>query len=244
MWSNTLMVYTSDNGGPAGKASSGHSGNNWPLRGGKTNVFEGGIRVTAFVTGGFLPQNLQGTKREGYIHGADWYATLCHLAGADPTDTPAPNPAGIPPIDSMNMWPYLTGDATASPRTQMLISTGSPNVAGGAVIDGEYKLVLDVQTYGFWQGPIYPNATTNHNSETPFQCGSGCLFNIQTDPSEYIDLAKSMPDKLAEMQALFKKLAATAYQAPKWPTDAAKCKAYVTANGGSVGPYEGPCSNT
>jgi arylsulfatase A-like enzyme len=46
MWQDTLLVYTSDNGGPAGQASSGHSGNNFPLRGGKTNVFEGGIRVS------------------------------------------------------------------------------------------------------------------------------------------------------------------------------------------------------
>ena len=41
MWENTLLIYTSDNGGPAGQLSSGHSGNNFPLRGGKTNFFEG-----------------------------------------------------------------------------------------------------------------------------------------------------------------------------------------------------------
>ena len=72
MWNNTLLVYTSDNGGPAGRLASGHSANNWPLRGGKTNFFEGGIRVTAFVGGGFVPKQARGTQLDGYIHIADW----------------------------------------------------------------------------------------------------------------------------------------------------------------------------
>ena len=40
----------------------------------------------AFVSGGFLPENMQGKKTDGYIHGADWYAMFCALAGVDPTD--------------------------------------------------------------------------------------------------------------------------------------------------------------
>ena len=32
MWATTLLIHTSDNGGPAGRLASGHSGNNWPLR--------------------------------------------------------------------------------------------------------------------------------------------------------------------------------------------------------------------
>merc|ERR1719198_2751713 len=79
MWNNTLIIMTSDNGGPAGKKSSGHSGNNYPLRGGKTNNFEGGIRVVSYVSGGAVPRS--GVSLEGYVHNADWYPTLCGLAG-------------------------------------------------------------------------------------------------------------------------------------------------------------------
>ena len=44
MWANTLLVFSSDNGGPiyfGGTAGA----NNYPMRGGKTSNFQGGIRV-------------------------------------------------------------------------------------------------------------------------------------------------------------------------------------------------------
>ena len=44
-------------------------------------MFEGGIRVNAFLSGGFLPASVRGTKLEGMIHIVDWYATFCALAG-------------------------------------------------------------------------------------------------------------------------------------------------------------------
>ena len=68
----------------AGKAAS-----SYPLKGGKHTNWQGGVRVNAFVSGGFLPQAMRGQKTEGYIHIADWYATLCALAGVDPTDKQA-----------------------------------------------------------------------------------------------------------------------------------------------------------
>ena len=40
--------------------------------GGKQTNFEGGVRVPAFVGGGFLPPAVRGTTLSGYIHAADW----------------------------------------------------------------------------------------------------------------------------------------------------------------------------
>ena len=51
-----------------------------------------------------MPDGTRGTVRDGYIHLADWYATFCHLAGADAADARAAK-AGLPPVDSMDMWP-------------------------------------------------------------------------------------------------------------------------------------------
>ena len=180
MWSNTLLIYTSDNGGPAGQLASGHSGNNFPLRGGKTNLFEGGVRVAAFISGGILPAAVRGTTATGYIHACDWYRTLIGLAGGDASDAPPPaasgreaserEASGLPPPDSLDMWPYLTGAESVSPRVEILLSS-EPGYTkpplpvdhdwNGALILGEYKLILGRQTYGFWQvRPII--ASCNH----------------------------------------------------------------------------------
>lgn len=46
MWGNTLVVMSSDNGGPVAKVSSGGNSNNYPLRGGKLTEFEVSARLS------------------------------------------------------------------------------------------------------------------------------------------------------------------------------------------------------
>jgi len=233
MWNDTLIILTSDNGGPAGQASSGHSGNNFPLRGGKTNLFEGGVRVAAALGGGFLPTAARGQKFDGYMHGADWYPTVCGLAGIDAAD---PNPAApeVPDIDGFDLWPYISGAVSKSPRTEIMLSSEDD----GGLISGPYKLIMGVQSYGFWTAPNYPNASTDHSTEKTVDCGAGCLFNVIDDPSEYTDLAKEMPEKLAELLALWSKKNATKYYPQHMALDTQKCKAYQAAHQGFLGPYD------
>ena len=123
MWENTLMVLSSDNGGyvknyeggcntstgfgGAESTDSGHGGacfngeagaNNFPLRAGKYAMFEGGIRVNAFVSGGFLPESVRGTKLDSMIHIVDWYLTFAKLGGLEKVDDPWAAASGLPPI--------------------------------------------------------------------------------------------------------------------------------------------------
>ena len=46
MWESTLLLWSSDNGGPQYWL-----GNNYPLRGGKGTDFEGGVSTAAFISG-------------------------------------------------------------------------------------------------------------------------------------------------------------------------------------------------
>jgi arylsulfatase A-like enzyme len=55
---------------------------------GRHDPWEGGVRSTAFITGGIVPAALRGTSSGAkLIHISDWYPTFCNLAGVDPTDT-------------------------------------------------------------------------------------------------------------------------------------------------------------
>jgi arylsulfatase I/J len=51
-------------------------GNNYPLKGGKAGNWEGGIRVNGFVSGGYVPGQMRGTKLGGLVTGWDWYVTF------------------------------------------------------------------------------------------------------------------------------------------------------------------------
>ena len=76
MCEDTLFIFMSDNGGPVYASA---AANNYPLRGSKLADWEGGIRVNAFVSGGFLPNRIRGTKTEELGHVSDWYCTIRFL---------------------------------------------------------------------------------------------------------------------------------------------------------------------
>ena len=224
LWDNLLFVTSSDNGGPLGQA------NNYPLKGGKFSDWQGGIRVNAFVSGGYLPEKMRGQKTDGYIHLADWYATFCYLAGVDPTDEEAAK-AKLPPIDSMNMWPLISGQNSTSPRTDIPASNFT-------LISGDYKIITGNVNMSVWTGPHSPNATTNRNTMQIIEdCGDGCLFNIKTDPTEHVNLATKMPDVLVEMQKKLKKYQETHFNPDRGKKAPEACNAAINKYGGFWGPF-------
>ena len=76
---NTVIVFTSDNGGVA--AGDAFATSNLPLRAGKGYQFEGGIREPYFIK---IPGVTQGgSKNSTPATGADFYPTILELAGLD-----------------------------------------------------------------------------------------------------------------------------------------------------------------
>lgn len=227
LWDNLLFIASSDNGGPV---RSGFGANNYPLKGGKWTDWQGGVRVNAFASGGYLPEKMRGQKTEGYIHVADWYATFCALAGVDPTDKRAAK-ANLPPIDSLNVWPLISGQNSTSPRTDIPISYNT-------LIVGDYKILLGDLEQAGWTGPVYPNTTTHSGINSTEHCGDkGCLYNIKEDPNEYVNLASQLPAVLSEMQGKL-----NAYQASHFSPDRGKswpgaCEMAVNKYGGFWGPF-------
>ena len=76
---NTIVIFTSDNGGVA--AGDSYSTSNLPLRAGKGYQFEGGIREPYFIK---VPgMDLAGKKCDAPVTGTDFYPTILDLIGAD-----------------------------------------------------------------------------------------------------------------------------------------------------------------
>lgn len=221
MWENTLLVVSSDNGGPIYKNG---GANNYPLKGGKVSDWQGGVRVNAFVSGGFLPEKMRGQKTDGYIHIADWFSTFCSLAGVDPTDQQAAK-AKLPPVDSLNMWPLISGQNSTSPRVDIPISNLT-------LISGPYKILTERVPQAGWTGPHYPNTSHPEGIEVYQDCKNGCLYNIMDDPEERKDLAKTETQVLEQMQ---KKLAS--YQSTYFNPD--RGTQWPGACDDALGKYEG-----
>ena len=227
LWDNLLFVASSDNGGPI---YHGGGANNYPLKGGKVSDWQGGVRVNAFASGGFLPEKMRGQKCDGYIHLADWYATFCGLAHVDPTDEKAAK-ANLPAIDSLDMWPLLSGQNITSPRSDIPISYK-------ALISNDYKIIIGNVDQAGWTGPQYPNLTNPSGGINVIEhCGDGCLYNIKDDPEERVNLASKMPDKLKEMQQKLAMYQATHFAPDRgspWP---GACDAALNKYNGFWGPF-------
>lgn len=249
MYDNTLIVMSSDNGGPLPSA------NNFPLKGGKFSDWEGGIRVASFVSGGFLPASARGTKVTSLIAAWDWYATFAGLAGADATDKKAEK-AGLPGHDSIDQWPLLSGTAKQPPRRRLEIGSNEDGDKGrrtgatkvGGLLVPPYKLVLgdgpgDTINIAGWTGLQSPNSTVPHPDFKGMvqECGrtpeTGCLFDVFADPTEQTNLAKEKSEIFKQMLSEIGEIGASLYSPYRGEEDTAACNKALGDYNGFWGPW-------
>lgn len=96
---NTIIVFTSDNGGVA--SGDAFSTSNYPLRGGKGYQWEGGIREPYLIKAPML-KNMPKTV-DYPVSGIDLYPTLLDLAGVQK------NPKQV--VDGVSLVPLLEGES-------------------------------------------------------------------------------------------------------------------------------------
>ena len=137
------------------------------------------------MSGPFVPDAMRGKTLGGngsFVAVCDWYATFCDIAGVPADDTGAVDSTGkpLPTIDSLSMWPFISGKVAASPRTEVPLTMGhhQPGCGGGIIADG-WKLLLGTQSPAFWNGPEYPNGTKP--SPISVSCGDGCLYDVVSE---------------------------------------------------------------
>jgi len=98
---NTIVIFFADNGGSGGADNS-------PLRGGKSRMFEGGVRVCSLVR--YPKQIRAGTVNGEFLTSLELFPTLLKLAGVAP-------PEGVV-LDGFDMMPMLA-EGKPSPREEM-----------------------------------------------------------------------------------------------------------------------------
>ncbi|MGB0745258.1 MAG: sulfatase-like hydrolase/transferase, partial [Opitutales bacterium] len=177
--SNTLVIFTSDNGGtPSGRRQS--DAINAPLRGIKGSYFEGGVRVPYIAR---WPGVIQpGSISKEIIHCIDAYPTLAEIA-----NIPLPRPQ-VHKLDGVSFAPILMGKAKELKRDSLywhfpgyMDSRQIPNSVHVTKLDGEvYKL------YYYYEDKRYE------------------LFNLTDDISEQNNLLRT--PELREAQVIAKNM--------------------------------------
>jgi len=125
---NTLLIFTSDNGGQLNVGA-----NNGPLRAGKQDMYEGGIRVPMCAV---WPGKIRaGTRGERVALTMDLYPTICEAAGAKISHK----------IDGRSILPTLLGKSQPDKDRFLFWVRREGGGYGGrayyAVRYGDYKLV-------------------------------------------------------------------------------------------------------
>ncbi len=129
---NTIVVFTSDNGGLA--TSEGHPTSNLPLRGGKGWLYEGGIREPFLVVWPGVVE--PGSISDVPVISNDVLPTLLQVAGT--------TPPGDRPIDGVSLVPILKG--SLAPAHDALFwhyphYSNQGGFPGGAIRVGDWKLI-------------------------------------------------------------------------------------------------------
>ncbi len=168
---NTLIFFTSDNGGKlAGSVSAPGTGasqtppaSNGALRDGKASLYEGGVSVPAIVN---WPGKLKPGISNEPLHMVDMMPTFLSLAGG----------AGDPqrPLDGKDAWDTFA-EGKPSPHEDILINA---EFFRGAIRKDQWKLVK--------------LATLPGKTE---------LFDLSKDPGENTNVAEQFPEIVTELEA-------------------------------------------
>ncbi len=177
---NTLIIFSSDNGGPRSAviASGAHSpeereaggvkqeslpANNGELRGGKGSLHEGGVRTPTIAN---WPAKLKPRIVNEALHMVDVMPTVLALAGG----TASPEK----PLDGKDLW-LTMAEGKPSSHEDVLVNV---EAFRGAIIKGKWKLVK----IALLPGKIE-------------------LFDLSTDPGEKNNVAEQNPEVVRDLES-------------------------------------------
>ena len=120
---NTIVIFTSDNGGE-------RFADTWPFTGRKTELLEGGLRIPAIDLVA-RPDSAKAETSDQVAITMDWMPTLLAAAGA------APDPA----LPARRHQPAAGAHGQAPRRSRASCSGATRRTRSGRVRDGDYKFL-------------------------------------------------------------------------------------------------------
>ncbi|XP_036231188.2 arylsulfatase B isoform X2 [Bactrocera oleae] len=144
MLEDCIIVFSTDNGGPPQGFNLNHA-SNWPLRGVKNSVWEGGVRGAALLWSPRLQKRSRVAEQR--MHIVDWLPTLLSAATGGQAQQLHNASAAL---DGISIWNALTRDEP-SPRRNILHNID--DIWGSAALTmGDWKLVLGTNYPTMWNG--------------------------------------------------------------------------------------------
>ncbi|MFZ9791128.1 MAG: sulfatase [Gemmataceae bacterium] len=185
MANNTIVVFTSDNGGyayePRNTDPKGYEDtpatSNLPLRSGKASNYEGGTRVPCLVS---WPGHTRSSVCEGIFSSVDWFPTLVALTGIKPKE--------LPKLDGINQAPSILEGKPVRDTAYVHFPHGGEN--------------QDREKPGFW-----PATWVRHGDwklirfygKNEDNSDLHELYNLREDIGETKNLATSNPDLVRQL---------------------------------------------
>ena len=188
---NTIVVFTSDNGGNSNCLRMNTTSSNFPYRGGKKTLYEGGIRTPTIV---WAPNRVLSGETNAMVHITDWLPTLWSQASLQGQLKPN-NPIKTKPLDGIDQWQVISGQHP--PKRQEFIINIDPSgfpcgheVAQSAVRWRDWKLIIGGGGPPFgW----YPNPDRREYLLFDYTDFIE-LYNIRQDPSERRNVHQRYPE--------------------------------------------------
>jgi arylsulfatase A-like enzyme len=178
---NTIIIFFSDNGGNMYDLIDGKTAtNNYPLKMGKGNIHEGGIRIPCIIS---WPGKIKpATKSEEVICSIDFYPTLLEIAGLKPQNGQV--------IDGVSLSSLLLKGRPLKQREVYChyphYTPATDNYPSTSVRLGDWKLIR-VYGEGTDRTPAYE------------------LYNLKNDIGESSNLATANPKLVAKLDKLIEK---------------------------------------
>jgi len=167
---NTLVIFISDNGG-----STPIYANNYPLRGSKYVLYEGGIRVPVIFS--FPEKYQQNVIHNNVVSAMDILPTICNI-----TNTPIPEN-----VEGHDLTPLLTGKDASLHHKVLIWDSGHET----AVRKGKWKL----RTASDDKSAKY--------EMVELELGE-FLYDLEADPGETTNLKEKHPEIFKELKNLHK----------------------------------------